>query len=273
MSAPAVAFPLEPSRASRLARVVHVVYLSALLQIRGQRHPLIVILAFVQPAAFVLITTLARRGRPDIEPSEIALGAGLLSIWAATVWQSGSILRAERWQGTLPGIVARPTSLAFVLIGKSLGGTAFTGFFIGCTVFGVSAAFGDVVSVADPLPFLAALGGVVVSASVLGILISYVYVVTRAATRIAEALMYPIFILGGMLVPLSLLPDSLTPLSAVVSLRWGAELLRAAANGEPQAVHAWLLLAATTAAYALVARVLFSRVLDRARNEGTLDLY
>ena len=96
-------------------------------------------------------------------------------------------------------------------------------------------------------------------------LLSCLFVLTRAAPRIAEALTYPVFILGGLVVPLSLLPSWARPVSAGVPLRWGGELLRAASAGKPQELRAWLLLLATTTAYALVARVLFGRVVMRSR--------
>jgi len=68
-----------------------------------------------------------------------------------------------------------------------------------------------------------------------------------------------------MLIPLSLLPSWAEALSVVVSLRWGAELLNAAAAGEAQSAEAWLMLCLTTVAYGVLARLLFGRVLDRVR--------
>ncbi len=263
-----------PSR--RLARVttpLWVLCLSAVVQLRSGWSPVLYVLGLVQPATFICVTLLARRSASDIEPSSVALGGGLVSLWGATIWSSGGILRNERWQGTLPGIVARPTSLATVLVGKSLGSTLQSASLIAVTIWIVSAAFGDPIAVERPLPFLAALGAVFVSASLLGFLLGCLFVLTRAGARISEALMYPIFILGGLIIPISLLPGWVRPLSWIVSLRWGGELLRAANAGAPQSVRAWLLLGATTLGYALLARVAFRFVLTRVRRDGTLDLY
>ncbi len=246
---------------------------SALIQLRAQQHPTNLILGIVQPASFLLIATFAGRAKGRIDVDQVALGAALVAIWGATVWSSGAILRAERWQGTLAQIMARPTGIGPVLLGKTLGTTLRSVLLIAATVMVTAIALGDPVTVERPLPFLAALLAVLVSALVLGLLLSCLFVLTRAAGRISEALMYPIFILGGLLVPLSLLPDWVRPLSTVVSLRWGGDLLKTAAAGEPQAGRAWLLLAVTTAAYALLARLAFRRVLDRARRDGTLELY
>ncbi len=231
------------------------------------------IVGITQPASFLVIVALAGRGTGRVDVGQAALGVALLSLWGATVWSSGAVLRAERWQGTLAPLLARPAGLGPILVGKGLGITLSSAALIGTTVAMTAAALGDPIAVRSPVSFLAALAAVLVSATALGLLLGCVFMLTRAAGRISEALMYPIFILGGMLVPLELLPRWVEPLSTLVSLRWGGELLRAAAAGEPQAGTAWLLLAATTAAYAALARYFFGRVVDRARREGTLDLY
>lgn len=231
------------------------------------------IIGVIQPASFLLIVALAARGTGRVEVGQAALGVMLLSLWGATVWSSGAVLRAERWQGTLAPLLARPAGLGPVLIGKGVGVTAVSLVLIGATVTVTAAVLGDPIAIREPLPFAAAFAAVVVSATALGLLLGCLFMLTRAAGRISEALMYPVFILGGMLVPLDLLPRWIEPVSALVSLRWGGELLRAAAAGQPQAATAWLALAATTAAYAALARYFFGRVVDRARREGTLDLY
>lgn len=257
----------------RTSRALVVALEAALLQIRTQQHPVNLIQGIVQPASFLLVAVLAGRRAGGIDVEAAALGAALVAIWTATVWTSGSILRGERWQGTLPQLMSRPTGLGTVLVGKTAGATLRSSLFIGVTIAVTAAALGDPVRIERPLPFAAALLAVLASALVLGLLLSSLFVLTRAAGRISEALMYPVFILGGLLVPLSLLPGWVQPLSTVVSLRWGGELLRAGAVGDAQSPLAWLALALTTGAYAVLARLSFGRVLDRARREGTLDLY
>lgn len=275
MSTPAVA-TRAPSRVgmwSRLSATCTIGVSAAVVQVRAQQHPTNLVLGIVQPASFLLITTLASRGSERVDLDDVALGSALVALWGATVWSSGAILRGERWQGTLSQIMARPAGLGTVLVGKTLGATLRSLVFIAGTVMVTAALLGHPITVERPVPFIAALLAVLVSALILGVLLSSLFVLTRAAGRISEALMYPVFILGGMLVPLALLPNWAQALSTIVSLRWGTELLQAAAAGESQSGVAWLMLAATTAAYAVLARLSFQRVLDRARKKGTLDLY
>jgi len=257
----------------RSSTALSVVLASAWLQVRGDWHATNFILGVIQPSSFLLITALAAEGRGRVDLDDVALGAGLVALWGATVWASGFILAAERWQGTLSQLLPRPVGLGVVLWGKTLGATLRSSLLIGASVTVTAALLGHRIRIADPLPFLAALLAVLGSALILGLLVSCLFVLTRSAGRISEAIMYPVFILGGLLVPLSLLPEWAQTLSAIVSLRWGGELLRAAAAGDAQTGQAWLMLLVTTAAYGALARVLFHRVLDRVRRDGTLELF
>jgi len=257
----------------RVAAVSASALAAAVVQLRSQRHPTFFVLALVQPAAFLLLAYLAGRHTGRVDVSAAALGSALLALWSSTIWSAGSILRSERAQGTLPAVAARPAGLGPVLVGKSVGATARSAVFIGVSVYAVSLVLGHPVRVERPLLFFAALGAVFVSANALGVLLSCVFVLTRAAPRITEALMYPVFILGGMLIPVTLLPSWVQALSALVSLHWGSRLLNAASSSGAQTAADWLGLTVTTVCYAVAAYAALGRVVRRARLDGSLDLY
>jgi ABC-2 type transport system permease protein len=246
---------------------------SAGVQLRMQQSAVALIGGIVQPAAFLAMTLLARRGGRHVDVATVALGMALVGLWGTTIWQAGNVLRRERRLGTLTPVLSRPTSLAVVLAGKSVGATLRAAALVVPTVVVAALAAGKPIPVARPLPFLAAALAVLLSASVLGMLVACLFLLTRSASRIAEAATYPVYILGGLVVPLSLLPGWVRPLADAVSLRWGAELLRAASAGSAQPAHAWLLLFVTTAAYGVVGVLLFDRVLARARRDGSLELF
>lgn len=125
MSAPSVATherPL-PHAWSRGSAAASVLLASARLQVRADWHAANVILGVVQPASFLVITALASRGTGRVDLDDAALGSALVALWGATVWASGFILTAERWQGTLSQLLPRPVGLGTVLWGKTLGAT------------------------------------------------------------------------------------------------------------------------------------------------------
>ena len=99
-------------------------------------------------------------------------------------------------------------------------------------------------------------------------------VAIRAARRFANVLGYPFYILGGILVPVTLLPLWTRPLSWLSYLYWSADLLRASISPQPVAGLAWRLLATLgvgLAAYAAGAR-LISWIINRLRQEGTIGI-
>jgi ABC-2 type transport system permease protein len=246
---------------------------SASNQLRQQWNPAIAVVGIVQPAVFLLVLLFARGGADTIDVAEAALGVGLLALWGVTVWQAGGVLRHEKRMGTLSQILVRPSRFAAVLVGKCLGATVRAVLFIAPTVAVIALLAGDPIVIERPGVFALAGGAVVLSAGVTGVLFCCLFFLSRAPTRIAEALTYPVFILGGMVVPLALLPEWARYLSTLVPLRWGSELLRAAVSGDPLDPQAWMWLALTTAAYAVVALSLFTRMVDRGRKEGTLEFF
>lgn len=234
--------------------------------------PFIVVAGVVQPAVLTAMTLLAAEGR-GLDSSAVGLGSGLIALWGVTVWTAGQILRRELWQGTLAAILMRPVDLRLVLAGKCLGGTIVAVTAISLSVGVTSLLVGEPLRVGSPLAFGATLLATIVAAGVLGMGMNSLFLLSRAAPRIAEAILYPVFILGGLLVPLELLPALVRPLAWALPLYWGGELLRDAAAGSPQAWSDWAALGSTTALYGLLGRVAFTRVLERARKAGTIDLY
>jgi ABC-2 type transport system permease protein len=83
--------------------------------------------------------------------------------------------------------------------------------------------------------------------------------------------MYPVFILGGLLIPPVLLPRWVGWASTLTSLRWAREFLAGAAVGAPRPADLGMVLL-LTAGYAVAGVAAFARVSDLARERGTLEL-
>ncbi|MEV0621902.1 ABC transporter permease [Nonomuraea sp. NPDC050404] len=243
---------------------------SARVQLKSETRLAGVMAGVVQPAVFMAVTLLA--AGPAAVGTRTAVGCGLLGLWGAIVWRFGLVLRQERQRGILAGLVSRPAGLTVVLIGKSLGSMVRSAVLTALTVGVVAAMAGHPVRIAAPAVFTITALATLISATALGLLLCSVFLLSRSAVRIAETLIYPVFILGGLLVPTSLLPGWAQQLSTLVSLRWAGELLLDAAAGRAQQPGDWLSLAATTTGYAVSAVVGLRLVLRKIRAEGTLEL-
>lgn len=233
--------------------------------------PVALVLGVVQPAAFLLVTAW---GAGDPAPERLtrtAVAAGLTALWSGTVWSSGGILRREIATGTFTQILCSARDPRLVLLGKSLAASLWTAVAITATSICVPLLLGYRLVLHRPGWFLLGALLAVASAAALGLALSCVFVLTRAAHRISEILLYPVFLLGGLLIPLTLLPVWLRWPSGLVSLRWAQEVLAAAAAGEPVRPGPLVAIGVLTAAYGAVGGWAFGRVLDRGRRKGTLE--
>jgi ABC-2 type transport system permease protein len=59
------------------------------------------------------------------------------------------------------------------------------------------------------------------------------FVLARNAVTFSNSASFPFYVLGGILVPVSLLPHWIRPLSSIVFLSWSADLLRAGLRSSP----------------------------------------
>ena len=73
-----------------------------------------------------------------------------------------------------------------------------------------------------------------VSAAI-GLLVGSVFVLTRHGPQVSSALMYPVFLLGGMLLPPETLPTPLEWVSYGISTRWLTQFIAGAAAGSVDA--------------------------------------
>lgn len=85
---------------------------------------------------------------------------------------------------------------------------------------------GELVPVAHPL-----VSGVVVVVTAWALtgwagVMASVFVLARSARTFQNSLSYPFYVLGGVLVPVALLPEWLQPVTRLVFLSWSSDVLR-----------------------------------------------
>ena len=105
----------------------------------------------------------------------------------------------------------------------------------------------------------------------LGLLLASTLIFYRAALFLGASFDYPVWLVTGLLVPLSVLPGWVAPISWLLAPTWGMRAIReSAVGGSPLSALAMCL--ALSACYAAIA-VMFLRVFERlARERATLAL-
>jgi ABC-2 type transport system permease protein len=201
-------------------------------------------------------------------------GPAMVGLWAVSLDLGGSIIDSERIQQTFPLLVTAPGSLSRVLAGRVVTVTVLGMLTFAESLLCARLVFGVDVRVEQPVVLVATLVVTAVAMAGTSTAMAAVFVAARAARRFANALGYPFYILGGLLVPVSFLPFWLRPLSWATYLYWSAGLLRDTLSPQPVAALWWRLLAVLAlgvATYAIGVR-LTERVVDRLRRDGTIGL-
>ena len=253
-------------------RVVWTVFYLYLKQISVDAFVIFTVL--VQPLLIALLGIYMLRDTAGFQAVYVVVGSAMTGLWSGTLFFSSFNIEFERWTGNLENIVGSPTHLATVIIGKTLANTTMS---LCSMVFGYSLAlviFGFRPAIAYPPLFAISLLLTVLALISLGLVIAPLLSTNPGANVWANALEFPVYILGGFLFPVLLLPTWTTPLSYVLAPYWAAHALHIASSGGPigEIFISWTLLIAFSLAYWLISAWLFRVLLRRAREEATLGL-
>jgi len=221
--------------------------------------------------AIIFLAIVRQSGRGDLEPDAL-MAPVLMSLWWIALVQAGSMITADRWQAVLEPLIAAPTSLASVLVGRvaflmCVGLLSFFEVWLaGWLIFGVSIPF------EHPLELVLTLVATAFAMAGTAVAFAALFVMTRNAYTFINSASFPFYVLGGVLVPVAYLPDWIEPVSSVLFLSWSADLLRATLK-EPAVDDFWfrlgmvLVLGAITFA---IGRAVLFHILRRMRANGEL---
>jgi ABC-2 type transport system permease protein len=230
------------------------------------------ILGVIWPLFFATIAFfMFRTGRNEATLLYASLGASVMGIWSATSVAASSALQRERWHGTLELLVATPAHFALVLLPITIAMSTVGIYSMVATLVWGRLLFGIAIEVVHPLLFALAVPATILSIGMLGFLLSVTVVRYRTAWALGNALEYPVWLVCGFLVPLSLFPGWVRPISWALAPTWGVRATREAAlGGAPLGDVAACV--ALGAAYGLCGVLLVQTVLRSARRRATLSL-
>jgi ABC-2 type transport system permease protein len=196
------------------------------------RSGLFIFTAIIEPLIFATLAYyLFKAGKQPGTLLYASLSAGLMGVWTSTLFGSGGAIAWQRWEGTLEPIVAAPPSLLakffpMTIATATIGIYSLTGTLLwGRLVFDIPLDF------AHPLWFVIAVVVAVIALGALGTVIASSFVLYRNANALSNMLEFPVWIVTGAIVPLSLLPGWVHYISWVLAPTWGFRAVRAAALG------------------------------------------
>jgi len=229
------------------------------------------VLAILYPGFFATVAFfLFREGSPHAL-LYASLGASVMGIWGATSTSAGGALQRERWHGTLELLVASPAPFSLVMLPVTLAMSTIGVYSMAATLLWGRLAFGISLHIAHPLVFCLAVVVTVVAIGMCGFLLAVAFVRYRTAWALGNLLEYPVWLICGFLVPLSLFPSWVRPISWALAPTWGMRGIREAALGGSALADTGVC-AGLGAAYVLIGVVAVDYLLRSARERATLAL-
>jgi ABC-2 type transport system permease protein len=229
----------------------------------------------IQPLLIAIMAIYVLVERDPSRGIYVVVGSGMTGLWTSLLFRGTFNINAERFMGTLEAIVASPTSLGTVVMGKTLASVSLSLLSMIFSYGLASIVFHFPLEIAQPGVFFASILVTVLAFISFGLLISPLMAVNLSLTGWVNALEYPMYILGGFLFPILLLPGWSNPLSYVLGPYWAARVLHAASSGTAttsEVLLCWSMMLLLGTVYVVASYRLFRIVLHRARVDATLSL-
>jgi ABC-2 type transport system permease protein len=231
-----------------------------------------IIVSVISPVIFASIAYLMfRAGARPGSLLFVAIGAGMMGIWSATLFGSGGAIQWQRWQGTLEYCIAVPPPFIWVILPLTIATATIGLYSLTATLVWGWIFFDLPFELAHPTWFLVSLPVAVLALGLLGLVLASTFVLYRNANALSNLLEYPVWLVTGLLTGLALLPDWTRPISWVLAPTWGVKALRESAlGGDPAfAVGMSVLLGAV---YLVLGHFLLRYFEKLARERATLAL-
>jgi len=240
-----------------------------------------IIPSIIAPFMFTIVALYMYSGVGEVSSPVVltaVLGGGVLGMWGNMLFSSGFSILYDRFNGTVEPIMLTPTHLIDVIAGRSIWNT-FIGLMNAVLVFvAAELMFGVGVNVADPVLFFPMLLMTLLSLASIGLMLSALFVLTRASFVAMTILEFPIYVFSGALFPVSIL-GGLEPISYVLAPSWGVSAMKSAAVEGYGSMTSFgmgfdvMMMFLLMAVY-IGAAYLFFKIIERnIRNSGTLVRY
>lgn len=235
----------------------------------------IVFTILVQPMIIAILALWMLKDSGENYAIFVVVGSGMTGLWSSLLFVSGNSITSERWTGTLENLVAVPTPIQVIVLGKNLANVAQSLLSMVVSYALVAWIFQLDVNIAQPLLFAVSLFITVLSFICFGLIMASLFIISPAVQHWQNGLEFPIYILCGFLFPIALLPGWTTPISWLLTPYWAARALHATATGSApfaDVALSWGMMLVFGALYLLLSRSLFRYVLRKARVDATLGI-
>jgi len=195
-----------------------------------------IIPSLVSPFLFTMVMLFIYQDVTGPIVLQAVLGGGVLGMWANTMFASSFTVSYDRMNGTFELILGSSSSMFDILVGRSIW-NAFIGLINALLIFVIAELiFQTGLELMNPLAFFAMLVLTLLSLASVGMLISTAFVFSRMGRLFSAIAEYPIYVLSGALVPITMLPIYLQSFSFFLAPTWGVDAMKLVALEDYQSM-------------------------------------
>lgn len=227
----------------------------------------------VLPLYCVVFFTVLRHHHHEELATQTAIGAFLMSMWAHAVFVAAEVVDDDRHEGTLEPSMLTPGAYTAALAVRVFSTTALAIPVLAESLLIARFGFGFPVTLGSVPLSLVTVVLTTVGVAGAALLVSCLMVLVRGARTLQNALTYPVYLLGGLILPASTLPEPFRWIARGFFLSWSADVLRALQTaGAPAPLGSLGVLTALVAAQVLLGFLALRKVLTTVR-AGGVSLY
>ena len=224
------------------------------------------------PIIFATLAYFLFKGESKSSLLVAAIASGVMGIWTSTTASGAGALQTQRRLGVLELLVASPTPFWAAVIPITLALSAIGIYSLAAGLLYMRLVFGIPVVIHAWWTFVVAVPATIAAIGSLGYLFASVFVRYRSAFMLGNTFEWPVWMISGLLIPVSVLPGWLQPISWLFAPTWGMKALRGATLGTGAPWADIGVCAALCVAYLLIGTAALRVFLDAARADATLSL-
>ena len=228
----------------------------------------------VQPVhAIIFMAIFVYVGREDLAAyslvAPILMTVGQMGLFAAS-----ELMSREQYDETLEIVVSMPSPLWLIILSRITVLIVFSLLGIVVSWGIIRLVFGITVAVHHPWLFVATVVVTAFASAGTTLITTALFCFARTARTYQNSVIYPVFLLGGILVPITTFPDWVQPISRLIYLYWSANLLRESMQGAAPSglIVSFSAIAVLGAVGTVLGAWLIGRMLDRLRRDGRLGI-
>ena len=229
---------------------------------------------FLQPAfTLVLMAVFKYAGREDLS-SYALVATMLMGVSATAISIASDLMSQEQDFQTFELVLASPAPFSSVLLTRMMVITSISLIGMAESWLIIRLVFDVSLSIHHPWVFVATMLLTAFAAAGTALVPAALFTFARSARTYQNSITYPVYIFSGILVPLTVFPDWLAPISRVIFLYWSGELLRdSMQTATPEGVVVKLgAIALLGVGPAIAGAVLIARMIHYLKREGRLGI-